>query len=74
MRGLLDEFQQVEESESREVERSAREILHQLRVSGSAIASINPRAIPEGRTVLIAAARPFEERLETLRQRLIGVA
>ncbi len=70
---LFHEHQQVEKEATQEMEKSAREVLHQLRISGSAIGAINPKAIPEGREGLSIAAQPYEERLERLKRRLLDL-
>lgn len=71
---LFQEYKLVEEEESREAVKSAGEILHQLRISGTAIGAINPKAIPEGRAALGSAAGPFKDRLEGLRQELTDLS
>jgi hypothetical protein len=70
---LFREYQQVEQKEKEEIEKSAREILHQLRISGSAIGGVNPKAIGEWQQELDRLAQPYRERLETLRQRLLDL-
>ena len=68
---LFQEYEQAEQKGREEMERSAREILHQLRISGSAIGAVNPKAIVEGQQDLDRFAQPYRERLELLRQKLI---
>jgi hypothetical protein len=66
-------FQVYEEAESRErqeIEEAGKEILHQLRVSGTAISQINIRAKEEWEKRLTQLASPFEERLNDLKQEL----
>ena len=70
---LFQEYEQVEQKEKEEMEKSARGILHQLRISGSAIGAVNPKAIGEWQQELDKLAQPYRERLEPLRQRLLDL-
>jgi hypothetical protein len=67
---LFQEFQEVEQKERRETEDSVRGILHQLRISGSAIGDINPKVVPEWQQALDRFAEPYRIRLEELKERL----
>jgi len=71
---LFQEYKQVEEKESRETEKFAREILHQLRISGSAIGAINPKVIPRWQQGLNRLDQPYQEKLEQLKQKLIDLS
>lgn len=70
---LFQEYKQAEQEGSKEIEKSAREILHQLRISGSAIGAVNPKAVGEGQQELDRLAQPYRERLEPLKQKLIDL-
>ncbi len=70
---LFQEYKQVEQKEKEEMEKSAREILHQLRISGSAIGAVNPKAIGEWQQELDRLSRPYRERLDMLRKRLLDL-
>jgi hypothetical protein len=64
-------FQEYDETENRvrqEIENSGIEILHQLRVSGTAISRINIRAKEDWEQRLNQLTGPFEERLNYLKQ------
>ncbi|OGO03461.1 MAG: hypothetical protein A2Y72_06765 [Chloroflexi bacterium RBG_13_53_26] len=67
---LFQEYQEVEQKERRKIEDSVRGILHQLRISGSAIGGINPKVMPEWQQALDAFAEPYATRLEELKERL----
>jgi len=67
---LFQEYQETENRERQEIEKAGREILHQLRVSGTAISQINIRAKEEWDKRLAQLAGPFEERLNELKQKL----
>jgi len=67
---LFREYQEVEQKERRKIEDSVRGILHQLRISGSAIGGINPKVMPEWQQALDAFAEPYATRLEELKERL----
>jgi hypothetical protein len=71
---LFQEYDEAAQKESQEIEKSAREVLHQLRISGSAIGAINPGVIPELRQGLNRLARPYEERLEGMKTKLIDLS
>ncbi|OGO08392.1 MAG: hypothetical protein A2Y61_06235 [Chloroflexi bacterium RBG_13_60_13] len=67
---LFREYQEVEQKERRDAEESVREILHQLRISGSAIGAINPKVMPEWQQALDRFAEPYIMQLEELKERL----
>jgi hypothetical protein len=73
--GLLAEFGQELErkygEEQEQIEKSERELLHQLRISGSAVGSINMAASQAWGKVYREFSSPFEERLETLKGELL---
>ena len=67
---LFREYQEVEQKERQETEDSVRGILHQLRISGSAIGAINPKVMPEWQQALDGFAEPYIIKLEELKERL----
>lgn len=67
---LLQEYEEFEQKATREVEEAAGEVLHQLRISGSAIGGINPGVLPEWQERLDTVAGPYKERLEALKAKL----
>ena len=69
---LFQEYVEAENKERQEVEKAGREILHQLRISGTAISQINIRAKEEWWGKLSELANPFEERLNRLKQELLS--
>jgi len=71
---LFQEYQEAENRERQEIEKAGREILHQLRISGTAISRINIRAKEEWHKRLDQLSRPFEERLNSLKQELLSSA
>lgn len=71
---LFHEYREAEVMERQEVERAGREILHQLRISGTAISQVNIRAREEWQKKISQLAQPFQERLDTLKQELLGSA
>lgn len=68
---LFDEYEQVVRKKIEEMEKPGREILHQLRISGSAIEGINLRVRKEWQQSLDKIAQPYQEKLEGLRQKLL---
>lgn len=69
---LFNEYREAEDKERQEIERAGREILHQLRISGTAISQINIRAKEEWLKQLNELGQPFEERLNSLKQELLS--
>lgn len=67
---LFREYNQMEQGVWQQIDRAGREILHQLRISGTAIGEINPQAKEEWRRTLSSFAQPFEERLKGLKEEL----
>jgi hypothetical protein len=67
---LFQEYEEAENRERQEIEKAGREILHQLRVSGTAVGQINIRAKKEWEKRLTQLTGPFEERLNDLKQKL----
>jgi hypothetical protein len=68
---LFQEYQQAEKKQRQEIEEAGGQILHQMRISGSAIGRLNLRAKEEWQTKLDQTAIPFEERLKSLKQELL---
>jgi hypothetical protein len=69
---IFHEYREAENKERQEIERAGREILHQLRISGTAISQINIRAKEEWLKQLNELAQPFEEKLNNLKQELLS--
>ena len=69
---LFAEYREAEQKKRREVETAARGVLHQLRISGSAIGSVNPEVVPEWKSELDKIAQPYRERLDDMKARLAG--
>lgn len=74
---LLREFreaqQQKYEREEERVEKGERELLHQLRISGSAVGAINLKASEAWGTISQELHSQFNERLEALKQELLNL-
>lgn len=68
---LLQEHQVAEARQKEDIEKAGREILHQMRISGSAISRINPQARDEWQKKLEIVALPFVETLQKLKQKLL---
>ena len=69
---LFGEYGEAEQKKRREVETGARAVLHQLRISGSAIGGVNPEVVPEWKNELDKIAQPYRERLDSMKARLAG--
>jgi hypothetical protein len=69
---LFGEYPEAEQKKRRELETAARGVLHQLRVSGSAIGGVNPEVVPEWKNELDKIAQPYRERLDGMKARLAG--
>jgi hypothetical protein len=67
---LFQEYAEMENKEKQDIEKSGMEMLHQLRISGTAISRLNIRASEEWQKKLDQTAYPFEERLNSLKQKL----
>ena len=74
IRILFAEFQekrkQEYEREEENIQKSERELLHQLRIAGSAVGAINPKASESLNLVYEQLNSRFNERLEVLKQEL----
>jgi hypothetical protein len=74
IRILCAEFQVEKEQEyvreKENIEKSERELLHQLRIAGSAVGAINPKASESLNLVYEQLNSRFNERLEALKQEL----
>lgn len=70
---LFGEYREADQKRRREVDTAARGVLHQLRISGSAIGSVNPEVVPEWKSELDRIARPFHVRLDDIKARLAGI-
>lgn len=70
---LFREYQEAEEGEKQKIDKAGREILHQMRISGTAIGKINIQANAEWQKSLNQLSRPFEEKLQLLKQELLSL-
>ena len=70
IRELSQEYQEALRKTSQEMEAKVKGMLHQLRVSGSAIGAINVEANQEWQQNLQELAHPFQERLDALKTEL----
>ena len=71
IRRLFDEYEQISKKKMEEVEESGWQVLHQMRISGSAVESINPRAQEGWHEIADKFALPYVDRLEELKKRLL---
>ncbi len=65
-----EEREQEYEREKENIEKSERELLHQLRITGSAVGAINPKASESLSLVYEQLNSRFNERLEALKLEL----
>jgi hypothetical protein len=65
-----EEREQEYEREKENIEKSERELLHQLRITGSAVGAVNPKASESQSLVYGQLNSRFNERLETLKYEL----
>ena len=68
---LFQEYIEVEKKQRQEIEDTGGQILHQLRISGSAIGRVNIHAKEEWQAKLDQTAGPFTERLNSLKRELL---
>lgn len=77
IRGLLGEFrgaqEQGYEAEEERIEKSAKELLHQLRISGSAVGAINLKASEAWGMISQELYSQYNERLEALKRELLDL-
>jgi len=69
---LVQEFEQSEQKIREELENKHREVLHQLRISGTAIAGTNVEADPEWQPAHQKLLASFTPRLNALKQALLS--
>jgi len=72
VRQLFQEYEGATREARHEIERKGKEILHQLRISGTAVADINVEAMPQWQQTWHRLGVPFEPRLDNLKQELIN--
>jgi hypothetical protein len=70
IRELSSEYGQAERKTRQEIEAGVKEMLHQLRISGSAIGGVNVEADQEWQQSATELAQPFQERLNELKSEL----
>jgi hypothetical protein len=70
IRELFQEYAEAEDKEKQEIEKAGREMLHQLRISGTAIGQLNIRVKEEWQKKLDQMAHPYDERLKYLKEKL----
>jgi hypothetical protein len=69
---LVQEYEGAERKIRQELETNCREILHQLRISGTAVDAINIEADPEWQRARQGLVEAFNQRLYDLKQALIS--
>jgi len=72
IRELSQEYEQAAGKSRQAIENRGREILHQLRVSGTAVDGINIEATQEWQQSWHKLSEPFALRLDGLKQELIN--
>jgi len=70
IRELRQEYEQAVRKIRQETEARVKEMLHQLRISGSAISGINVEADPGWQRSIQELTQPLQERLEALKSEL----
>lgn len=70
VRQLFQEYEGATREARHEIERKGKEILHQLRISGTAVGDINVEAMPQWQQTWHRLRKPFEPRLDNLKQEL----
>lgn len=70
---LFKEYQQAEAEENQKIEKAGREILHGMRIAGTAIGKINIQANAEWKQSLEHLSLPYQERLNILKQALLAL-
>ena len=69
---LINEYQNAEAKESIRIETEGKEILHGMRITGTAIGSINVRANIQWNQYIEQLCLPYQERLNNLKQSLLS--
>ncbi len=70
---LLNEYQQAEVEATQKIERAGKEILHGMRIAGTAIGKINIQANADWKQSLEQLSRPYRERLNNLKLALLSL-
>jgi hypothetical protein len=77
VKGLLQEFREVKrqtyESEKEGIERDGRELLHRLRIAGSAVSAINLKSSEALAGLSTELESQFSQRLGVLKRELLGL-
>jgi len=69
-KSLFEEYALAEEKERHDIEEAGSQLLHQMRISGSAIGRLNIRAIEGWQQRLDQITKPFGTRLDALKRQL----
>lgn len=70
---LAREYEQAKRKTRQELEAKVKEVLHQLRISGTAVADINLEAIPQWQQSEQRLIETFRPRLDSLKQELFCI-
>lgn len=68
---LFNEYLEMDKANRQEIEEEGRELLHQLRISGSAITRVNNRAQEKWCHKLDTGAVPYQKDVDALKQKLL---
>lgn len=74
LKELAQEYGEADEKERQEVDKAGKELLHQMRISGTAISQINILAKSEWQEKISHLDQPFQDRLSELKQELLSNA
>ena len=72
LKELAQEYDEADEKEREEIDKVGKELLHQMRISGTAISRVNILAKTEWQEKISRLDRPFENRLNELKQELLN--
>ena len=70
LKELAQEYDEADEKEREQIDNAGKELLHQTRISGTAVGRVNILAKAEWQEKIIRLDRPFENRLNELKQEL----
>jgi len=71
IKGLFQEYAEAEDRERQEIDKAGKEMLHQLRISGTAVGRLNIRSKKEWQKKLDQTAKPFKVKFDHLKQELL---
>lgn len=74
LKDLFERYRAAETEARGQIDREGREVLHRLRIAGTAVGEVNIRARPEWEQKVKRLSEPFIQEMEVIKREMLSVA